>query len=217
MKLILPHFRYLLQRSILPVLLFGFITVSAQGSGDDGWKLAKEKDGITIYTRVPEGSKLKEYKAETIVDVPPERVLNVLTNADRYADWMSGIKETRLLKTEGDSVFYIYARLGIPWPFDDRDEVSRSCLIKDTIPGGYFMPIRIVTGMMPKIKGVVRMTNGKGYWLMEPLSEGKTRVVQQFIGDPGGSMPAWIVNIFIVDSPYKSLLGLKKEALRKEK
>jgi len=205
----------LFKRSVFPLLMFGFVYLSAQETGDDGWKLAKVKDGITVYTRVPEGYKLKEYKAETIVDAPPERVLHVLTNADRYSDWMSGLKETRLLKSEGDSVFYVYARISVPWPFDDRDEVSRSCIRKDTIPGGYFMPIRLMSGLAPKVKGVVRMTNGKGYWLMEPLPGGKTRVVHQFIGDPGGSMPAWIVNIFIVDSPYKSLMGLKKEAMRK--
>ena len=210
-------YSHVLKPLIISVLLFQAIYFFGQETDDDGWKLAKVKDGITVYTRVPKGYKLKEYKAETIVNTPPERVLNVLTNADRYAEWMSGLKETKLLKTEGNSVFYIYARLSVPWPFDDRDEVSRSEIKKDTIRGGYFMPITLITNMVPKVKGVVRMTDGKGYWLLEPLPDGKTRVVHQFIGDPGGRIPAWIVNIFIVDSPYKTLLGLKEEAMRNQK
>ncbi len=199
---------------IFTVILFQLFTVFGQETDDNGWKLAKVKDGIKIYTRIPEGSKLKEYRAETIIEATPERILEVLINANRYSEWMSGVKETRYMKNEGDSSFYIYARLSVPWPFDDRDEVSGSVVMKDTIPGGYFMPIRLVSGVVPEKKGVVRMTNGKGYWLIEPLSGGKTRLVHQFIGDPGGNMPAWIVNIFLVDSPYKSFLGLRQEVMR---
>ncbi|NOX84478.1 MAG: START domain-containing protein [Chlorobi bacterium] len=199
---------------IITAILFQFFSTFGQKTGENGWKLAKVKDGIKVYTRIPEGVRLKEYKAETIVEATPERVLEVLTDADRYSEWMSGIKETKRLKKEGDSAFYIYALLSLPWPFDDRDEVSRSVVMKDTIPGGYFMPIRLVSGLVPEKKGIVRMTNGKGYWLIEPLPDGKTRIIHQFIGDPGGNIPAWIVNIFLVDSPYKSFLGLRQELMK---
>jgi len=202
-------------RIVKPLLSVSFLlmvlTVLAQD--DEGWKLKKIKDGITIYTRMAKGSKskFKEYKAETLVQASTDRVLEVLTNTDRYSKWMAGIKETRLLKKENDSTFYIYARLSVPWPFNDRDEISKSVIYKDSIHRGYFMTIKLISGYLPKIKGVVRMTDGNGYWLLEPKPGGKTRVVQQFIVDPGGNMPAWIVNIFLVDSPYKSLSGLKKE------
>ena len=54
------------------------------------------------------------------------------------------------------------------------------------------------------------MPSGKGKWVFTPLENGKTQVYHQFGGDPGGSIPAWIVNMFLVDGPYKTMLGLQE-------
>ncbi len=36
-------------------------------------------------------------------------------------------------------------------------------------------------------------------------------VIYQFHGDPGGDVPAWLANSFVVSHPYKTLQNLKIE------
>jgi hypothetical protein len=54
------------------------------------------------------------------------------------------------------------------------------------------------------------MPSGRGSWEFIPLGNGTTKVYHNFGGDPGGKIPAWIVNMFLVDGPYKTMIGLRK-------
>jgi len=190
-------------------LLFTTLSILAQDS-NDGWKLSKSKDGIKVYTRIPEGSKFKEYLAETTVQASPEQLVKVLKDVDHYTDWMAHIKSARLIKEDGKDEFYVYSEISVPWPFNNRDEVTKTVVSKDESSGTYNIFIVMIPDMLPENKGVVRMPEGKGKWVIEPVKDGMTQIVNQFIGDPGGSIPSWVVNMFIVDGPYKTLEGLKE-------
>ena len=37
-----------------------------------------------------------------------------------------------------------------------------------------------------------------------------TLINNQFISDPGGSMPAWVVNSFLASNPYNTVKELKE-------
>ncbi len=195
--------------ALISLLLCSFTAVFGQ---QDSWHLAKDKNGIRVYTRHVDGTKIKEYKAVASVDAPPEKLLPLITTAANYKQWMSGLKEAKTIRWEGDSVYYTWSRLAIPWPFHDRDEVTHSVIVKDSLHGIYTIKSTIVKGIVPEKEGLVRMTKGHGHWLLQKLPDGKTKVEFQFLADPAGNLPASIVNLFIVDSPYKTLLSLKKLA-----
>jgi hypothetical protein len=69
---------------------------------------------------------------------------------------------------------------------------------------------------IPEKKGVVRLPEGRGLWVFTPLENGKTEVYHRFGGDPGGNIPAWIVNMFLVDGPHKTILGLQEKVEKNE-
>ena len=58
-------------------------------------------------------------------------------------------------------------------------------------------------------KDVVRIRNAEGKWIFEDLKNGHIRVTYQFYGDPEGNIPSWIINLFIVDGPYDTLINLR--------
>ncbi len=192
---------------LISILLCSFTAVFGQ---QDEWHLAKDKNGIKVYTRQVQGTKIKEYRAITSIDAPPEKLQALLYNTEKYKQWMAGLKEAKTIRWEGDSVYYTWTSLAIPWPFHDRDEVTRSVIVKDSIQGSYMVKSTIIKGIVPEKEGLVRMTKGHGHWLLQKLPDGKTKVEFQFLADPAGNLPASIVNMFIVDSPYKTLMGLKK-------
>lgn len=186
----------------------------SQEEGEE-WKLAKEKDGIEVYTRKTEGFELKEYKSIAIVDASPEKLLKILKDVDSYKEWMANVKIAKLLKDDEDR-FYVYTEVNVPWPFDNRDQVTVSVVSKKPETGIIEIKIDVVADYLPENKGIIRLPAGGGYWIFTPLPDGKTELYHQFAGDPGGSIPSWLANMFLVDGPYKTMLGLKEFVLKKE-
>ena len=193
-------------------LLLSLTIQTAAGQEDtlSDWKLAKDKNGIQVYTRSTESSKFKEYKSVTELEASPAELLEILLDVEAYAEWMANVKEASLLKKQGDDMFFIYSEVNVPWPFDNRDQVTLSTVTRGPQQGEIRIGIKILPGYIPEKDGVVRIPSGAGLWTFIPLQNGKTRVYHRFGGDPGGNIPAWIVNIFLVDGPYKTMIGLQE-------
>jgi hypothetical protein len=45
---------------------------------------------------------------------------------------------------------------------------------------------------------------------VEELSGGNIKVQFQYFADPGGKIPAWLINTFVVKNPYKTLTNLRR-------
>lgn len=196
-------------------LLTNPFTIVSQVDDGPGWKLAKEKNGIVIFTRQMEGSKFKEYKTITVVEATPQELIDILLDVENYPKWMAFVKAAELLEMDGENIFYVYSEVKLPWPFDNRDEVTKSVVKKDSLSNNYHIEIDIIEDYVPEKKGITRLVFGNGLWVFTPVDEHKTEVYHRFGGDPGGKIPAWIVNMFLVDGPYKTMMGLQELALKK--
>ena len=200
------------------VVSFLFILIQFQSycqpDTDANWKLSKDKNGIRIFIRAIEGTKFKEYKMLSEVDATPEELLAILVDVESYTEWMARVKVAELLKTEGEDRFYVYTEVGVPWPFDNRDEITLSVVKRQEDSAEITIEITIIQDFVPEKKGIVRMPSGNGEWVFTPIENGKTKIYHRFGGDPGGSIPAWIVNIFLVDAPYKTMLALQERVAK---
>lgn len=63
---------------------------------------------------------------------------------------------------------------------------------------------------IPPQKDLVRVKSIKGYWKFTPLGGNRVEVVYQVHNDPGGSLPAWLVNSVAVSQPFNTLLNMRK-------
>ena len=135
----------------------------------DGWKLATERDGVTIYTRPHSGSPLKEFKAVGEIAAPSRAVCEVIEDVDAYPSFMPYIAECRLLRRESDSLLS-YQRIS-PKICSDRDFTLRT--YKTSWPGVaglvYSNRWEAANALGPAKKpGVVRVEFCQGSWLLEP-------------------------------------------------
>ena len=108
-----------------------------------------------------------------------------------------------------NSELYYYMETMVPWPASNRDGVLRFKFTQDSTT-------RVVTvtsvnvDIMPEISGVVSVPKFKASWTFTPKSDGTVDAEYQLNVDPGGSVPAWIINMFAVEGPYESLTNMKK-------
>jgi len=64
----------------------------------------------------------------------------------------------------------------------------------------------------PEEKGYVRVAQVDGFWKLVPKGDNLTEVTYQVHTEPGGSVPSWLANKFVVDAPFNTLKALKQHA-----
>ncbi|HKJ81258.1 MAG TPA: START domain-containing protein [Ignavibacteriaceae bacterium] len=186
------------------IILLLTLSVSAR----EDWQLKKAADGIKVYTKTESGSDYKSFKAEMQLNCRIDDIVEVLKEMNIVNNWVADSKEVKLLKTEGNTQYY-YIETSLPWPFNNRDMVYRfqyiainSDQVKVTVTG---LPDYIQTK-----KGIVRLAKANGYWLLTSIDSGKTAVTYQMHVEPGGLIPAWLANAFIVNVPFSTFRGLRR-------
>ena len=68
-----------------------------------------------------------------------------------------------------------------------------------------------VPGFVPEKEGIVRVNNSTGKWVITPLAQNQIKVEYTIHVDPGGTLPAWLVNMFATQAPMQMFKNLKEQ------
>ena len=192
--------------SVLFVLLFAGNGLS--GQNEDGWVLSKTKDGIEIFTQKTETSAFKSFRARMVMDGTVESFVAVLQDIDALPEWGYSIKIARLLQRTGDTIQIYYAEATVPFPFSNRDGIYLNTFRWNSKTGQLKVNIDLLPEYLPAKDKLVRV-KGKGGWLVKDLGSGKLELTFWMEVDPGGEIPAWLVNTFIEDTPYVTMVNVR--------
>ena len=191
------------------ILFITLAFISFISFGQEKWELEKDSKGIKVYTRPVKGSDVKEFKAYTYINATPDKLLKVINDANGFKDWIDKVDYSKSLSHPNNNTFIVYIQLGMPIGVTDRDMVLKN-VVKKLKGGGYKIEVTSVYDKYPEQEDFVRIKKAYGYWLLIP-EKGKTKIVYQFYSDPAGSLPTWIVNMFLVDGPYNTLKALREK------
>jgi len=188
--------------SILHFLLLILPFNSATAQTD--WELKKERNGIRVYTKDVPGAPLKAIRAETIFDAPVENCISVLKDVEGFILLFPDCYYSEGLKKSGDTVQLQYIRLKAPWPVTDRDYAYRY-VFRPMGNGAVKVLSQCLPDAYPMQDSHIRIDKGEGYLLFTPTSDGRTALDYRFHGSPGGSVPGWLANSAVTESPVKML------------
>jgi hypothetical protein len=68
--------------------------------------------------------------------------------------------------------------------------------------------INTVNDLLPENDDYVRIPNMTGFWLFEPTEKGQVLITYQVHANPGGSLPNWLANSVVVDTPYYTMSNM---------
>src|SRR5665213_1889962 len=175
------------------------------------WVLRKDKEGIKISTRQSDRSKFNDIKVE--MDLPGTifQLAAILTDVDNYAQWVYSTSKSILIKKITPNKLVYYSEFNAPWPAMNRDLYAVMEITTDSI---YHLLKVISVGEQnyqpPKID-LVRIPYSKGLWNITTVSGNLIHLIYVVELDPGGSVPAWIVNIFSTKAPLETFKNLKNK------
>lgn len=195
---------------ILPLLINTSVYKIENHPPQEDWKLAKNKNGVLVYTRNAKGTKLKEFKAKVTIRTSMKSLVDLLEDVPNYPKWQATVTSSKILKRINENEFYIFYSSDIPWPITDRDIVLIATRTKSS-KGNIVYSFKTTPDYIKEKEGFIRIRKGYGAWELNPKDNGFIEVVYRFYGDPGGSLPEGIINMFIVDGPYKTLLNIKNK------
>ncbi|MHB8205980.1 START domain-containing protein [Mucilaginibacter sp.] len=180
-------------------------------SAQNNWKLSTEKDGIKVYTSMMTDSKIKAIKVECDLNATPSQLVALVMDVNTAPYWVYHVKSAKLVKQVSPAELYYYSEVSLPWPAENRDFVAHLIVSQDPNTKVVTIDGPAVPGFVPIKKGIVRIDNSMGKWIITPLGPDQLHVEYSIHVDPGGALPAWLVNIFGTEAPLQIFRSLKTQ------
>ena len=195
-----------MKNSIISVLLF--MLYSSVPTVAQDWEPAKDEDGVTAYTKTRE-SGIKEVKVETMIDASIEKIYNFITDYDNPKEWKHSTRSSKIVDRTSDNEFKVYFVIATPWPLKDRDFYADVSV--NFTDGKDRCELIFIPDTSQQTHGSkIRMTNFDTRWVLTETLDGMVKVELYSYGDPVG-VPVSFVNMFIVDTPFKTVKNLKRD------
>lgn len=190
-------------KAIITLLL-----ASLSASASD-WKLERDRNGIKVYTRRVEGIAFKQYKGIVNLKAPLPTVIAVIEDIEAAPEWVDSCKRMELVERISPTESYTYNYVPAPWPVKDRDAVVHNVITQDTKTFVVTIKQKAAPDKKARIKKAVRVERIEGLWTLTPQKDGSTELIYQVLSDPGGGLPAWLVNAVAISQPFNTLESLQ--------
>jgi hypothetical protein len=179
--------------------------------GQENWTLAAGKGRIKVYSKTVTGSKIKALKAECIMDATVDEVLDLLMDIPATVKWMCHTKACTLLKKISDRELYYYTEVSLPWPLENRDFVTHMKITQDPVSKVVTVNAPAIPGEVPHKRGLVRINQSESVWTITPVDLARVKLVYTLRVDPGGMIPANVVNYFAKQGPIETFTDMETE------
>jgi hypothetical protein len=179
------------------------------------WDLIKEKGGTKIYTRNEEGKSLKSYKGVADINAPADKVFSLIEDVNNTDWWDKNLTQIKVLRYEKYKRAQYYLVYDLPWPVTDRDLCVDVKVTIDPVTGVGKITAAPLAGVIPERHDMVRIREYRQTWSVIPVGKKLTHVVLEGFVDPAGSIPDWISNMLIIDSPIMVINGIKERLEKK--
>ncbi|MBU6343454.1 MAG: hypothetical protein KGS48_18295 [Bacteroidetes bacterium] len=173
----------------------------------DGWAFKNEKEGVKVYYK--NTSNIQEIKLISSIQSNLSGMIQLFTEVEHYPLWGYKVIEARLLKRISATEMYYYSRIDFPWPMSDRDLIMHSQMTQDPATKKVVCTSTAAPDFIPEVKDVVRVRTANTTWTLFPGTGGWLYSEYYIYSDPGGSIPAWLINMAIDVGPRETIKNIR--------
>jgi hypothetical protein len=194
-------------------LFWLFFSMMFEGplSGQNNWTLQKEKDGIKISNRHAQASQFNDIRVELDLPGNTEQLAAILLDVNQYKEWGYATKKSALVRQLAPDKLIYYTEIEVPWPATNRCFYANFELKRDLT--GHSIQVMAVNlpGYGPVSKDLLEVPFTKGVWNIKMISPKSIHVDYVLELNPGGSLPAWVLNLFSSKGPMETFENIKKK------
>ena len=192
------------------LLYISCLLTSTLFAQDATWELKRDKKDLKVYVREAEDSPFKELKMQFSVESSMAGVVALLQDVEAIPEWVYKCSEAYVVKKVNAEEEYYYNLVDFPWPMSDRDFVVRSILKQDPVTKVLHSESWIAPDILPEKEGIVRIKSMHLWWEFTPQKNGMIDIDYYLKSDPGGYLPAWIVNLALDQGPIQTVKRFRK-------
>lgn len=171
--------------------------------------LKKDSDSIRVYTCASTQSRFKMIRATFTIDAHLSELAAFILDVQNYTSWQYNTADSKLIQKVNDNEVLYYAHITAPWTVSDRDMVVRLKIVQDSKTHVVTITAKSTAGLVPENEKMVRVPLSDAKWTVVPVGPSRLEVDYHIQIDPGGSIPAWMINMVAAQAPYVSFKNLK--------
>ncbi len=185
-----------------------FFCLATQLCGQSEWKLVKEKGSTMVYTKKSDNSKLKEVKITARFQSSMNELVAALEDVDTHKDWVPYTIDSYMVDKLNEDKFYYYVSSDFPFPAKDRDVVILYEREQNPDTKVVITTSEAAPDYIDAFKEFIRVPVFSSTYILTPKTNGFIDIDYQVKVSPGGSIPAWIINLGITKGPIKTMESL---------
>jgi len=189
---------------LIQIILFSFPCIGQPADCE----LKREKDGIKVFTCKSDSGELRSIQAEFVIEnISIEELKAFMFSVSDYPEWQYEVIEATILKkiSPDEMIFRVVA--DAPWPLENRELIARfSTAICDAEHANFYTSS--IPFDFPQNEDLVRVPYSYARWDVVRI-DNSLHVTYKMHVNPGGYVPAFLVNMAIAEGPYKSFKKLK--------
>jgi hypothetical protein len=196
----------------MKALLILFYSITSQSLAQSiNCDLKKQTGGINVYTCKAEHEKFKTLKAEFILKhTSLDDLENFLMRVDNYTTWQYNVVEAGVIQRISDHEITYRTEIEAPWPIESREALMNFKVNREESDQRMRIETYNFESTHTLKKGVIRIPFMRGLWTVIK-NENDLHVEFVLRINPGGSIPAWLVNMAMAEGPYISFRNLKRQ------
>ena len=160
-----------------------------------------------MYKRQP----IRGFKAVTTVKSTLGGLVSLVLDTQRAKEWVYRTDRVDVLKRNDEKAsFVIRIITDFPWPLRDRDVIVEGIIHQDDNDIVSIISRTVPREFYAEDPDYMRMPDFEGLWTFRPMGKGMVEITMEGKADPGGSIPASVINLIVHETPYQTMRGLRR-------
>jgi hypothetical protein len=161
-----------------------------------------------VFRKDSDSSAFKSIMVEGVFEGTWEKLVSILKDINHHSQWVYKSTNAHVVKLYNDSDITYYTVTEVPWPFENRDVVINMKFNEDNSGKVHHIVTNSNPDELPKKTGLVRVPYFSAVWQVKILDKNRMFINYIVSLNPGGSLPAWLVNTFAVKGPFETFRKL---------
>jgi hypothetical protein len=183
------------------------------GVSQNNCDLKKDDDGINVYLCDSEIGNFKTIIVEMDMPATLSQYAAMVLDIDSYHLWQYNAIGPRLVTQISKTELYYYSEVDTPWPSTNRDMIWHLNMSQNPETKVLASVLTIYPDYIPKVEGVVRIPKANALLTVTPIDKTNVHIRYVLDIDPGGSVPAWLTNMFAAMAPWHTYNNLRDQII----